>query len=71
MVKNGGKSCQYSYLVTCIQNFLTIILEFVISSGKHAALRSKNNDWLSQNQNNVSEWSDMSTGDCCFSELAL
>jgi hypothetical protein len=29
-------------------------------SAKHAALRSKNKDWLAQNQNNVSEWSDMS-----------
>ena len=28
---------------------------------KHAALRSKSKDWLAQNQNNVSEWSDMST----------
>jgi hypothetical protein len=27
---------------------------------KHAALRRKNNDWLPRNQNNVSEWSDMS-----------
>jgi len=30
-------------------------------SYKHAALRSNNKDWLAQNQNNVSEWSDMST----------
>ena len=30
-------------------------------SAKHAALRSKNKDWLARNQNNVSEWSDMST----------
>jgi hypothetical protein len=29
-------------------------------SAKHAALRSKSKDWLSLNQNNVSEWSDMS-----------
>ena len=28
---------------------------------KHAALMSKNKDWLAQNQDNVSEWSDMST----------
>ena len=27
---------------------------------KHAALRSKSKDWLVRNQNNVSEWSDMS-----------
>jgi len=29
-------------------------------SAKHAALRSKSNDWLARNQNNVSEWSNMS-----------
>jgi hypothetical protein len=28
-------------------------------SAKHAALRRKNKDWLTQNQDNVSEWSDM------------
>ena len=30
-------------------------------SVKHAALRRKSKDCLIQNQNNVSEWSDMST----------
>jgi hypothetical protein len=30
-------------------------------STKHSALRSKSKDWLARNQNNVSEWSDMST----------
>ena len=30
-------------------------------SPKHVALRSKNSDWLDLNQDNVSEWSDMST----------
>ena len=30
-------------------------------SAKHAALRRKRKVWLAQNQNNVSEWSDMST----------
>jgi hypothetical protein len=29
-------------------------------SAEHAALRSKNKDWLARKQNNVSEWSDMS-----------
>jgi len=55
----------------------TIKLVFV------ASLRSKN--WLAQNQDNTSEWSDMSiqgkiihlsgvtclSRDCCYSELAL
>jgi hypothetical protein len=29
-------------------------------STKHAALRRKIKDWVARNQNNVSEWSDMS-----------
>ena len=30
-------------------------------SAKHAALRRKSKEWLARNQNNVSEWSDIST----------
>jgi hypothetical protein len=30
-------------------------------SVKHTALRSKSKYWLARNQNNVSEWSDIST----------
>jgi hypothetical protein len=29
-------------------------------SAKHAALKRKSKDWLARNQNNVSEWGDMS-----------
>jgi hypothetical protein len=29
-------------------------------SAEHKALRSKNKDWLTRNQNNVSKWSDIS-----------
>ena len=29
-------------------------------SAKHTVLRRKSKDWLARNQNNVSEWSDMS-----------
>jgi hypothetical protein len=35
-------------------------------SAKNAALRSKNKNWLSWNQGNVSEWSDMSTHELLF-----
>ena len=35
-------------------------------SSKHAALRSKSKDWLVRNQNNVSEWNDMSTRGLLF-----
>jgi len=42
-------------------------------SAKQAASRSKGKEWLARNQDNVSQWSDMSTRglDYCFSELAL
>ena len=30
-------------------------------SGKYAAIRKKNKDWLAQNQGNVCKWSDIST----------
>jgi hypothetical protein len=35
-------------------------------SSKHAALRRKSKDWSALNQNNVSEWSDMSTRGLLF-----
>ena len=35
-------------------------------SAKHAALRRKSKDWLSRNQNNVSEWSDIYTRGLLF-----
>ena len=35
-------------------------------SAKHAALRRKSKDWLARNQNNVSQWSDMSTSGQLF-----
>ena len=35
-------------------------------SAKHAALWRKSKDWLARNQNNVSEWSDISTHGLLF-----
>jgi hypothetical protein len=35
-------------------------------SAKHTALRRKSKDWSARNQNNVSEWSDMSTRGLLF-----
>ena len=35
-------------------------------SAKHAALRRKSKDWSARNQNNVYEWSDMSTRGLLF-----
>ena len=42
-----GQTIDYKLIICCI-------------SAKHAALRSKSKVCLAQNQNNVSEWSDMS-----------
>jgi hypothetical protein len=35
-------------------------------SAKHTTLRRKSKDWLARNQNNVSEWSYMSTRGLLF-----
>ena len=35
-------------------------------SAKHAALRRKRKEWLGRNQNNVSEWGDISTRGLLF-----
>ena len=41
-------------------------------SAKHAAFRSKSKNWLVRNQDNVSEWGDISLSvDCCFSEYRV
>jgi hypothetical protein len=42
-----------------------------IYNAKHAALRRKSKDWLARNQNNVSEWSIMSSCGLLFEPLAL
>jgi hypothetical protein len=35
-------------------------------SAKHAGLRKTSKDWLARNQNNVSEWTDMSVRGLLF-----
>ena len=39
-------------------------------SAMNALLRRKSKDGLAQNKNNISEWSDMCTVDCCFSDAS-
>ena len=39
-------------------------------SAKHVVLRRKNKDWLARNQDNVSEWGNMSIRRLFLSELA-
>jgi len=40
-------------------------------SAKNVALMRKCKDRLGWNQDNVSDWGNLSPADCCFSELAL
>ena len=49
----SGKTKDYTIGICCF-------------SAKHAALRRKSKDWLAGNQNNVSEWSDISTRGLLF-----
>ena len=37
-----------------------IVFGFLHFSAKHTVLISRSKDWLARNQNNASEWSDMS-----------
>jgi hypothetical protein len=56
---HGSNSiCRVRALVGSNQSYKIGICCF---SAKHVALRRKSKDWLARNQNNVSEWSDMST----------
>jgi hypothetical protein len=43
--------CLCSMMIVCFVDICT---------AKHAALRNKNTDWVAWNQENVSEWDDMS-----------
>ena len=47
-------------------NFQPYTIGICCFSTNHAALRNKIKDWLALNQNNVSEWSDMSTRGLLF-----
>ena len=49
----------------------TIDIVICCYSTKHALLFSKNKHWLAQNQDYVTEWSDMSINGLLFHELAL
>ena len=49
----SGQTKDYAFGICCF-------------SAKHAALRRKSKDWLARNQNNVSEWNDISTRGLLF-----
>jgi hypothetical protein len=48
-----GKTKDYKIGICCV-------------SAKHAALRRKSKDWLARNQDNVSDWGDMSIRELLF-----
>jgi hypothetical protein len=43
-----------------------IKIDICCFSAKHAAIRRKRKDWLARNQDNMFEWSDMSTSGLLF-----
>jgi hypothetical protein len=53
MESRSGQTKDYKISICCF-------------SAKHAALQRKSKDWLAQNQNNVSEWSDIFTRGLLF-----
>jgi hypothetical protein len=65
--KDKQRSTKHTYKTKDRDNKISICC----FSAKHTALKSKSKYWLARNQVNVSEWSDMSTSELCFSELAL
>ena len=58
MLASSAVGCGFETLSGQTKDYKIAICCF---SAKHAALRRKSKDWLAWNQNNVSEWSDMST----------
>ena len=58
MLASSAVDCGFEPRSGQTKDYKTGICRF---STKHAAFRRKRKDWLARNQNNVSEWCDMST----------
>jgi hypothetical protein len=54
------------FLLAIVLSVLRLWLLNTCFSARHEALRSKSKDWLARNQNNVSEWIDMSSHGLLF-----
>ena len=63
MLASGAEDCGFESRSRPTKGFEIGICCF---SSKHAALRRKGTDRLARNQDNVSEWSDMSTRELFF-----
>ena len=59
---NRGRGFEFRSVQTNFGMWIVIYCFFA----KHASLRIKNIDWLARNQDNVSEWGDMSIGRLSF-----
>ena len=57
MLTSSGVDCGFETRLGQTKDYEIGICFF---STKHAALRKKSKNWLAQNQDNVSEWGDMS-----------
>jgi hypothetical protein len=61
--RNGKRArleCCRSWVRATVGSNQTLSIGMCCISAKQAALRGKSKDWLTRNQNNVPEWSDMS-----------
>jgi hypothetical protein len=63
VLASGAADCGFELRSDQTKDYKIGICRF---SAKHATLRRKRKDWLAKNQNNVSEWSDMSTRGLLF-----
>jgi rhamnogalacturonyl hydrolase YesR len=66
MVRVLASSVVYHGLETRLGQIKDYEIGICCYSVKHVALRSKNKDYLARNQNNVSEWIDMSARELFF-----
>ena len=64
MLRAQQRSNKYQFHIRWFEPRSSQTKEYIIGSccfpAKHATLRRKSKDWLARNQNNVSEWSDIS-----------
>jgi hypothetical protein len=60
------KAYSLTFLLFYVESVILIQTLSCCFSAKYAALRRKSKDWFALNQNNMSEWSDMSTSGLLF-----
>ena len=63
MLASSAVDCGFKPRLCQTKDYIIGICWF---SANHPALRRKSKDWLARNQNNMSEWGDMSTRGLLF-----